>query len=139
MQTVTGTIGSEVTIGVTTPPATMTITHATPGSTSTVLAITSTLPSWTLTIQDNGATTPGKLDRVNCITRVASGGSLTNALGWADASAATSGSLSGSAATVRSAGSLIGTETVSYTQSLGASEAVNAGDCYQLDLTFTVS
>ena len=138
-QTVSGTIGSELTLSVTTPPADMSITHTTPGSTSTVLAVVSTLGSWTLSIQDNGATTPGKLDRVDCITRSPTSGSLANALSWADPGASTSGTLSSSPATVKSGSGLISAETVNYTQSLGAAESVNAGDCYELSATYTVS
>lgn len=133
---VTGVVGTELSLAVS-APALMSFTPSTDGTSSSAVTITSTT-SWTLTIADAGATTPGQMDKVDCVTRTALGGSLANALQWADAAAGTSGNLSATPATVAT-GSLVSVRTVGYTQPVGAAESVAAGDCYQLTATYTVS
>jgi hypothetical protein len=136
--TVSGVVGSELSVAVSTPPTPMALTHAAAGTSAAALSIVSTTP-WTLTIHDAGATTPGQMDKVNCTTHAALGGSLANALQWSNSLDATkSGGLSGTPATVAT-GSLVGAVAVGFSQSLGASEALNATDCYELQATFTVS
>lgn len=134
---VTATVSSELSVGVSTPPATMLLSRSTPGASTAVLDITSTTP-WTVTVHDAAAGTPGHMDEVDCVTRAAGTGSLAGALKWENSAGATSGSLSGTPATVAT-GDLLGTVTVDFEQSIGASEEVAANDCYQLTTTFTVS
>jgi hypothetical protein len=130
---VSGAVGSELTLAVATPAA-MTMTHATPGTTSSLVTVTSTSPSWTLSIRDASATTPGQMDRVT-----GSGpASLTNPLEWKLNSSGSYNNLSATAATVTT-GSLVGTALVDLRQSVGATEAVNATDTYSLTATYTVT
>jgi hypothetical protein len=136
--TVSGLVGSELSVSVSTPPPAMALTHAVNGTTTAALTIVSTTP-WTLKVSDAGATTPGYLDKVNCMTSAALTGSLVNALQWANTADGTkSGALSATAATVAT-GTLGGAVSVLFTQTLGASEALTSGDCYQLTATWTVS
>jgi flagellar capping protein FliD len=136
--TVSGVVGSELSVAVSTPPTPMALTHAAAGTSAAALSIVSTTP-WTLTIHDASSTTPGQMDKVNCTSSAALGGSLANALQWSNALDSTkSGALSGTPATVAT-GSLVGAATVNFSQSLGASEALNAADCYELQATFTVA
>ncbi|MDX6649911.1 MAG: hypothetical protein QOJ97_1862 [Solirubrobacteraceae bacterium] len=126
-------VGSELSLAVATP-AVMTLTHSTPGTASSLVTVTSTQPSWTLSIKDAGATTPGLMDRV-----VGTGpSSLANPLEWKLSTAGTYNNLSASPATVTT-GSLVGTATVDYRQPLSATEAVNAAETYSLTATFTVT
>jgi hypothetical protein len=115
----------------------MTITHAVPGASSMTLAVVA-VTSYTMTIVDSWPTTPGFMDRVDCTTRASLGGSLQNALQWSSPATGTSGSLSGTPQTVAS-GTLLATVQINFTQTLGASEAVTQGDCYQLPVTITVA
>jgi flagellar capping protein FliD len=136
--TVSGIIGSELSVAVSTPPTPMALTHAADGTSAAALSVVSTTP-WTLTIHDASTTTPGQMDKVNCTSHAPLGGSLANAMQWANALDATkSGALSGTPATVAT-GNLVGVATVNFSQSLGASEALVAADCYELQATFTVS
>jgi hypothetical protein len=134
---VTGLVGTELSLAVTTPPAPMTFSPSTDGAATSLLAITSTT-AWTLTIHDAGSTTPGRMDKVDCATRAAGAGSLTDALSWANAAATTSGSLSGTPATVAQ-GTGISTQTVALTQTVPATESLTAADCYELTATYTLS
>jgi len=138
--TVSGIGGPELSLAVATPAA-LTLTHAAPATSTSLVTVTSTSPSWTLSISDDdvsGSGTPGYMDNVNCITHALLGGSLLNALEWSNNGGSTYNALSSTPATVK-AGSLIDTQTVTYRQSLGASEAVGAGDCYELTTTYTVT
>ena len=137
--TVDGTAGAELSLAVATP-ALMTFTHSSPATSTSLVTVTSTSPNWTLTVADqdaSGSTTPGRMDKVNCVTGALLGGSLANALEWS-ADGTTFNSLSGTSATVTS-GSLVGETTVTYRQALGASEDVALGDCYRLTPSYTVS
>lgn len=130
---VSGTVGSELSIAAATPAA-MTLTHATPGLTSSLVTVTSTQPSWTLQVSDQGATTPGYMDRVT-----GSGpSSLGKPLEWSLDGSGTYSNLSSSPATVTT-GSLVGTALVDFRQALGASDAVSATDTYGLTVTYTVT
>jgi len=130
---VTGAVGSELSLAVATPAA-MTFTHATPGTTTSLVTVTSTALSWTLSIRDAGATTPGQMDRVT-----GSGpATLTNPLQWKLSTASTYNNLSGTAATVTT-GSLVGAVLLDFRQPLTASESVQFGDTYGLTATYTVT
>jgi xanthosine utilization system XapX-like protein len=146
---VAGTVGSELSLAVGTPSA-MTLTHASAGSSSSVVTVTSTQPSWTLSIADKETTaggTPGRMDK--CIAGIptdsdaATAGlqpvySLLNALQWR----VTGGSfapLSATPAQVGLVGALIGTRTVEFSQSLDSSDAVAAADQYCLTVSYTAS
>lgn len=134
----TGLVGSELSLTVAAPAA-MTFTPSADGASSSLVSVTSTQSSWSLTVHDAAATTPGQMDRVNCVTRAPLGGSLDTALAWTAPGAGTSGSLSGTPATVKANGSLIEAVPVSFTQPVGATEDVATGDCYQVTLTWTVT
>jgi hypothetical protein len=134
----TGLVGADLSVAAATP-ALMTFTPSTPGTSSSVVTVTSTQPSWNLTVHDSGVTTPGQMDRVNCVTRAPLGDSLDNALSWSAPAAGTSGSLSGTPATVKANGSLVASVTVNFTQPIGATEDLTAGDCYGVTLTWTVT
>jgi hypothetical protein len=115
----------------------MVLTHASPATTSEVLAVGALVTDgWSLTIQDNSATTPGRMDRVDCTTKAATGGSLATALAWASGSR---GGDLGSSSAVVAQGTGPGTVTVRYTQPLVSSDAVGAGQCYAVTLTLTLS
>lgn len=131
--TVSGAVGSELSLSVAAPSA-MTMTHATPGSTSSTVTVTSTALSWTLSIRDAGATTPGYMDRV---TGTGPAG-LANPLQWKLGSSGTYNNLSATAATITT-GSLVQAVQVDFRQTLGASEAVTATDTYGLTATYTVT
>jgi hypothetical protein len=137
--TVSGLGGSELSLAAATP-ALLTLTHATPATSTSLVTVTSTSPSWTLSISDadaSGSGTPGYMDKVNCVGGALLGGSLSNALQWSN-NGTTFNALSATPATVKTS-SLIDTQTVTYRQSLGASDAVTAGDCYSLTATYTVT
>jgi hypothetical protein len=138
--TVSGLGGTELSLSAATPAA-LVLTHATPATSTSLVTVTSTSPSWTLSVSDNdasGSGTPGFMDKVNCATHALLGGSLTNALQWSNNGGSSYNALSATPATVKT-GSLVDTQLVTYRQSLGASEAVSAGDCYELTTTYTVT
>jgi hypothetical protein len=130
--------GSELSV-VAATPAVMTFTPSTDGAASSVVTVTSTQPSWTLTVHDALATTPGQMDKVNCVTRALVGGGLDSPLSWSAPAAGTSGSLSATPATVKASGAFVDTVTVNFTQAVDPAEDVATGDCYQLTLTWTVA
>jgi hypothetical protein len=136
--TVSGVVGSELSV-TTTPASAITLTHASAGSTSTTVSVTSTLPAWALTIHDGSALTPGKMDRVDCVTRSLLTGSLTNSLAWSAPAEGTSGSLSATPAPVKSNGSLIGSVAVNFSQTLSSSDAAASGSCYELTAVWTAT
>ena len=128
-----GTVGSELSLAVATP-AVMTLTHASPGTTSSLVTVTSTAPSWTLKVSDGSGTTPGFMDKI-----LGSGpASLTDPLEWKLSSSGTYNNLSATPATVRT-GSLVGTALVDFRQTLDAADNVAAADTYNLTATFTVT
>lgn len=125
-----------------------------PGQTNTSVAnaiVTSTAVSWTLSIKDNtGAAYPaghtaGHMDKLSgtgptCSAVGSFAGTLSeldSALSWS-ATGGNSGTLTGSNQTVKT-GSLIQTVPITYSQPIGASEAVAANDCYRVVITYTAS
>jgi hypothetical protein len=137
--TVDGIGGTELSLSAATPAA-LTLTHSLAGTSTSLVTVTSTSPSWTLSIEDadaSGSGTPGFMDKVNCVGGALLGGSLSSALEWSS-DGSTFNALSATPATVAT-GSLIDAKTVTYRQSLGASDAVAAGDCYSLTTTYTVT
>jgi hypothetical protein len=129
---VSGTVGSELSVAAATPAA-MTLTHATPGTTSSLVTVTSTQPSWTLQI-NSGDATPGHMDRV-----LGSGpATLSNPLEWRLDPSGSYSDLSATPATVTT-GSLVGTALVDFRQSLAASDGVSATDSYSETVTYTVT
>lgn len=146
---VVGTVGTELSLAVGAPAA-MTFTHSTPGTASSLVTVTSTNPTWTLSIKDggNGAadTTLGRMDRCTVDTSVVPPVvtaianplvSLTNPLQWNVDNGAYS-NLSGSDATVR-AGALVEAHTVGFQQSLAAAEDVPSGTVYCANVAYTVN
>ena len=134
--TVSGLIGDELSLAVATP-ALLTFTHADPGTSSSLATVTSTHLSWTLSIADNNnGTNSGHMLKTAGAGPAAVGTPLDNALQWK--STGSFADLTGSGATVKT-GSLIGTATVDYKQSLGASENVALSDAYQLTVKLTVT
>lgn len=128
-----GTVGSELSLAVATP-AVMSLTHATPGTTSSLVTVTSTQPSWDLKISDGSGTTPGFMDRV-----LGSGpASLTNPLKWKLSTSGTYNNLSATPTTVTT-GSLVGAALVDFRQDLAAGDNVASADTYNLTATFTVT
>jgi hypothetical protein len=128
---------SALTVTVTTPPPTMSLSHAVTGTTSMVLAVVSPL-AYTMTINDSSSTTPGYMDRVNCVTRALLGGSLGNPLQWSSPTTGASGTLSATPQNVVS-GASPATVQINFTQTLGATEPVTQGDCYELPVNITVT
>lgn len=128
---VNASVGSELSLAATSP-AGMTLTHSTPGTTSSLVSVTSTQPSWTLSIADsNSGANSGRM------LKTVGGTPLQNPLQWSPDNA-TFSSLSGSAATVGT-GSLVGSKNVYFRQALGASEDVAAGDNYTINVAYTVA
>jgi hypothetical protein len=134
----TGIVGSQLSLVVSTP-AVMTFTPSTDGVASSLVTVTSTQPSWSLTVHDALATTPGQMDEVNCVTRALAGGSLGTALFWSAPAEGTSGSLSSTPATVKAGGAFVDTVTVNFTQAVDPAEDLATGDCYQVTLSWTVA
>jgi hypothetical protein len=128
---ISATVGSELSLAVATPGL-MTLTHSTPGSASSLVTVTSTQPSWTLSIadQNTGAGAGHMLKALGATP-------LLSALQWSPDNS-TFSDLSGAPATVGT-GSLIGTKTVYYRQALGAAETAAAGDSYLLTVAYTVA
>jgi hypothetical protein len=128
---VSATVGSELSLAVATPGV-MTLTHSTPGSTSSLVTVTSTQPSWTLSIADQNT----GLNAGHMLKAVGST-PLQSALQWSPDNSTFTG-LSGTPATVGT-GALIGTKTVYFNQPLGASDTAAAGDSYLLTVAYTVT
>jgi hypothetical protein len=140
---VTSAVGPELSLAIAAPAA-MLMTHAAPGTTTANVTVTST-GAWTLAIKDAQSTpvTPGVTDTTagrmdKCAAGILTAGtSLTNALQWKTGANAFT-ALTGVDATVLT-GSLVSSVPVDFQQSLGATEAVNAGDQYCLTVAYTVS
>jgi len=128
--TVSGVVGTELSLAAATPGA-MTFSPSTDGTASSAVTVTSTQPSWTLSILDQSATTPGHLDKASGV------GSLTDPLEFRLSGAGSYSSLSGSAQTVTT-GSLVDTKTVDYRQQIEATEDIAAGDAYNAVVTYRV-
>ncbi len=133
---VTGTVGTELSLAVAAPAA-MSLSHAAPATTSSVITVTSTQVAWTLSVSDNNtATNVGKMLKTAGTGAAAVGAPLANALQWAP-NGTTFSSLTGTPATVGT-GTLVGTQTVTWRQSLAATENVTTGDVYALTAKYTV-
>lgn len=128
---------SALTVAISTAPAPLTLTHGAAATTTAVYTVTSLAPSWTLSVLDRSATTPGHMDQVDCVTNALSGGSLGGPLAWSSSTGATSGSLSAQAQLVAS-GSLAQDVSITYSQALTASDEPTAGDCFRVDVTIRV-
>jgi hypothetical protein len=124
-------VGSEVAITAATPSV-MTLSHAGPGTSSSVVTVTTTQPSWTLSIadQNTGANSGHMLKTLGATP-------LANPLQWS-ADGVTFQPLSGAPATVGT-GALVGVKTVYFSQPLGSLEDVSVGDSYTLTIAYTVS
>lgn len=121
------TVGSE--LSVVAPPSTglSALTHAVAATGSTDVDVTSTASSWTLTATDGAATGKGFLtDDTNPLS-----------LPLQVTAEGTTGDLTSTGVSV--AGALNETKTFAFSQALGATEDVVAGDAYHLTVTYTVS
>lgn len=129
---VSGTVGSELTLSVTDAAAlSPAFTHTAAGTSSSAVEVTSTSASWTLSIKDAAVSNAGHL------TKDGLGATpLANALQW-KRDAGSFADLSGTDATVKTSASY-DTMTVGFSQGLGATEDVVAGDNYSLDVTYTL-
>ena len=143
-------VGSGLSLSVGTPSA-LTLF---PGQTNTSAAsvvVTSTSLSWTLSIKDNTAAaypsghTAGHMNELSSTGPACSAigsfagtlSELASPLSW-NATGGNSGTLTGTNQTIKT-GSLIETVPVTYSQPIGASEAVTANDCYRVVVTYTAS
>jgi hypothetical protein len=127
--TVSGTAGTELSLAVATPSA-MTFTPSTDGTTSSLVTVTSTAPTWTLSILESGTGADGKM-------ATAAGVALNNALEWKLSSADSYTALTGTAATVDT-GVLVDTRTIAYKQQIDASEDITSGVAYSAVVTLRV-
>jgi hypothetical protein len=117
-----------------------------PGATGTSVGLlTAVSPSsWTLQVSDTSATSPapGHLLRQSCSTGVAS---LAQALKVTATPAVGTGtsngqkSISATAQTVATGPAGTSAVTVSYSQTVGAGEAIPTGCTYQMTVTYTLS
>jgi hypothetical protein len=147
---VDGLVASGLSLSVATPSALVLF----PNQTNTSVAnsvVTSTATSWTLSIKDDTAAgypsghTAGHLAKLSgsgptCSALSSFAGTLSelNApLAWS-ATGGNSGNLTGTNQTVKT-GSLIQTVPVTYSQAIGATEAVAVNDCYRVVITYTAS
>lgn len=129
---VAASVGSELTMSAANP-AGMTLTHATPGTTSGAVTVTSTASSWSLSIRDNAAT--GAVGNMRLTTDANQ--ALENALEFRLAGGGAYSALTGTNQAVTS-GALNDSKTIEFRQSLGATEDVIAGNNYDLTVLYTV-
>jgi hypothetical protein len=131
-----GVVGSEISVVAATPVA-LSLSHASPATASTVVTVTSTQPSWTLSISDNNTgSNSGHILKTAGTGAAAVDSPLGSALQWSP-DGASFFDLTGTPAEVGT-GSLVGTKTVTYKQALGSTEDVSTGDAYQLTTKLTV-
>lgn len=129
---VSGTVGTELSLSVTDAAAlSPAFTHTGASTTSSAIAVTSTAATWTLSIKDAAAANAGHVTKDGLGVTP-----LDNALQW-NRDAGAFADLSGTDATVKTSASS-DTMTVGFSQSLGATEDVVAGDNYSLDATYTL-
>jgi hypothetical protein len=120
-----------------------------PGSTATttgLITVTDTSPSWTLSVQDAAAGTPGHMVAAStgCTGSASSlanplSVNVTSLLGGVTSAGATS--ISGTNQTVASASNQLlaaNIFTANYSQTIGAAEAVRTGCIYSLTATYTL-
>lgn len=124
-----GEVGTQLAIQVEAPDV-MSIGPASSASSSALITVISTVPSWTLSVHDASGTTPGYMDKVG------GGGSLSQPVQWRYGATSWT-ALSGTPATV-SSGSLVGTRLVEFRQQVLSGDGVVEGDDYQLTATFRV-
>jgi hypothetical protein len=145
-QLVSGTAVGTIALTIGTPGA---FTGFSPGTTSGAagtLVATSTNPSWTLSAKDAAVTTPGKMDAAGGATCDGGVSSLSDSLKVTVTGAGTSAgqiSISDTAQTVASspaAGLPIAAAVLStgYQQTIGSTEALEAGCVYSLTTTYTL-
>lgn len=129
---VSGTVGSELTLSVTDAAAlSPAFTHSGASTSSSAIEVTSTSSTWTLSIKDAAETNAGHLTKDGLGVAA-----LVNALQW-NRDAGAFADLSGTDATVKTSASY-DTMTVGFSQTLGATEDVVAGDSYSVDATYTL-
>lgn len=146
-QTVSGTSLGVLAIAAT--PATTFVTGFQPGSTATtsgVLTLTDTNPSWTLSVNDAATGSPGHMvaGAIGCTGSAPDLQNplvveVTSALGGAKSAGPVG--ISGSPQTVASASNqLLATNlfTANYSQTIAASEALLSGCVYSLTATYTL-
>jgi hypothetical protein len=134
---VTGLVGTELSITATTP-AVIPLSHATPGTSTQVVTVVSTQPSWTLTVADNNTgANAGHMLKTLGTGSAPVGSPLNLALQWSP-DGTTFNNVTGSAATVGT-GALVGAKTVTLKQALDNLDAVTTGDTYALTLNYTAS
>ena len=125
-------MGTELTLSVTDAAAlSPTFTHSAPSTTSSAISVTSTSASWTLSIKDAATSNAGHVTKNGLGVTP-----LVNALEW-NADGGSFAALSGTDATVKTSASS-DSITAGFSQSLGATEDVVAGDNYSLDVTYTL-
>ncbi|HEX2015715.1 MAG TPA: hypothetical protein VGN69_03395 [Solirubrobacteraceae bacterium] len=128
---VNATVGTELSLAAATPTL-MTLTHASAGTSSSVVTVTSTQASWTLSIADNNTgTNAGKMLKSVGSTP------LTDPLQWSPDNS-TFNNLTASAVSVGT-GALVGAKTVYFKQPLEAADATAAADNYALTVAYTVA
>lgn len=149
-QVVSGTTLSTLALTAATPATfgTTIAPGATANSTGGTLTATSTSPSWSITVADQAAGTPGHLVAagVGCTgsaSSLANAASVTVTPVIANGSITSAGakSLSGSATQVVSAANALLAATVfttAYQQVVGSSEILTAGCVYSLTATYTI-
>ena len=134
---VAGTVGTELSLAVASPAA-MAFSHSSPSTASSLVTVTSTQALWTLSIADNNSgANAGRMLKTAGIGPAAVGTPLAGALQWSP-NGSTFSDLSASDATVGT-GSLVGTKNITFSQALGATENVSAGDAYALTAKYTVN
>jgi hypothetical protein len=115
----------------------MVLSHRVTATSTEVVAVTGVGSAWTLTVRDPGSTTPGYMDRADCVSGTLLGGSLIIPMAWSS-NVGTSGTLNGTAATVRE-GNGVEAITIAYRQNLAPTDAVTSLDCFKLSLELTVT
>jgi hypothetical protein len=150
-----GTVGTELTAAIGTPVGTLSLTHATPGTQTLPVTVTSTSAAWTLNVKDNTNTsvflghTTGKMGKCTALgvpvlnqAGTALAGQLTNTLQWNGGDQSSLTNITGSDLPVKAVtttGLGVTTVNVGVSQSLANGDAVAATDAYCLTLGFTVS
>jgi hypothetical protein len=122
------TVGSELSVAAPATTVLSGLTHATPAAGNTIVAVTSTSPSWTLTASDEGLTAGHMVSETNSLVNplaVSSVGGGSGDLTEAGISAAD--------------GAAVASRTFSFVQSLVSGEDVLRGDVYGLTVTYTAT
>jgi hypothetical protein len=134
---VTGLVGTELSLSASTP-AVIPLSHATAGTSSQVVTVVSTQPTWTLTVADsNTGANNGHMLKTLGTGSAPVGSPLDLALQWSP-NGTTFNDVTGNPATVGT-GALVGTKTVTLKQALDNLDAVTTGDTYALTLNYTAT